>query len=40
MICGAAPMLGDLKAMALEHGFVEGANHEPGTFVVERAFAG
>lgn len=40
MICGSAPMLGDLKAMALARGFVEGANHEPGTFVVERAFAG
>lgn len=40
MICGSVPMLGDLKQIALAAGFVEGANHEPGTFVVERAFAG
>jgi len=40
MICGSAPMLQDLKAIALEAGFVEGSNHEPGTFVIERAFAG
>lgn len=40
MICGSVPMLAELKQMALAAGFVEGANHEPGTFVVERAFAG
>lgn len=40
MICGSVAMLRDLKEMALAYGFVEGANHEPGTFVVERAFAG
>jgi len=39
MICGSAPMLHDLKAIALELGFTEGSNHEPGSFVVERAFA-
>lgn len=40
MICGGAPMLQDLKQIAVAAGFVEGANHEPGTFVIERAFAG
>jgi len=40
MICGGAPMLHDLKQIAVAAGFVEGANHEPGTFVIERAFAG
>lgn len=39
MICGSVPMLTDLKALSLEAGFEEGSNHEPGTFVVERAFA-
>jgi ferredoxin--NADP+ reductase len=40
MICGSVPVLNDLKAIALKSGFVEGAHHEPGTFVIERAFAG
>jgi ferredoxin--NADP+ reductase len=40
MICGSASMLQDVRALVLERGFSEGANHEPGTFVVERAFAG
>lgn len=40
MICGSTEMLHDLKAISLERGFVEGSNNEPGTFVVERAFAG
>lgn len=40
MICGSAPMLQDLKTIALNAGFVEGSNHEPGSFVIERAFAG
>jgi ferredoxin--NADP+ reductase len=39
MICGSVPMLHDTKALAEAHGFIEGSNHEPGTFVVERAFA-
>ena len=39
MICGSAPMLHDTKAIALAAGFTEGSNHEPGSFVVERAFA-
>jgi len=40
MICGSAAVLQDLKSLAVDKGFVEGANHEPGSFVVERAFAG
>lgn len=40
MICGSAPMLHDLKEIAECAGFSEGSNHVPGTFVVERAFAG
>ncbi len=39
MICGSAPVLSDMKALALAGGFSEGSNHEPGSFVVERAFA-
>ncbi|HYD86874.1 MAG TPA: ferredoxin--NADP reductase [Vitreimonas sp.] len=39
MICGSVPMLNDVKALALRAGFVEGANSEPGSFVIERAFA-
>lgn len=38
MICGSAAVLADLKAIMLAAGFDEGANHEPGSFVVERAF--
>jgi len=40
MICGSAAVLHDLKARVLAAGFVAGSNHEPGSFVVERAFAG
>ena len=40
MICGSVPMLQDVRALMLDRGFSEGANHEPGSFVVERAFAG
>jgi ferredoxin--NADP+ reductase len=38
MICGSAAVLHDLKEIAEGAGFVEGSNHEPGSFVVERAF--
>jgi ferredoxin/flavodoxin---NADP+ reductase len=38
MICGSTAMLTDAKTLALAHGFVEGSSHEPGSFVVERAF--
>jgi ferredoxin--NADP+ reductase len=40
MICGSAAVLSDLKEIAIAQGFTEGSNHEQGSFVVERAFAG
>lgn len=40
MICGSAAVLLAMKDLCERHGFVEGANSEPGSFVVERAFAG
>ncbi|CAN7662163.1 ferredoxin--NADP reductase [Aminobacter sp. LjRoot7] len=40
MICGSMHMLKDVKELAESLGFVEGSLHEPGTFVVERAFVG
>lgn len=40
MICGSAAVLSDLKEIAIARGFIEGSNHEQGSFVVERAFAG
>lgn len=40
MICGSAAVLSDLKEIAIARGFTEGSNHEQGSFVVERAFAG
>lgn len=38
MICGSTAMLADLKSMMDARGFAEGGRHEPGDFVVERAF--
>lgn len=40
MICGSVGVLNDTKAIVEAAGFAEGSNHEPGSFVVERAFAG
>lgn len=40
MICGSSEVLRALKALAESAGFVEGANSEPGSFVIERAFVG
>ena len=40
MLCGSMAMIKDVKAMIEPLGFVEGSNHEPGTYVVERAFVG
>ncbi len=40
MICGSSAVLHDMKALAEARGFVEGANSEPASFVIERAFAG
>lgn len=39
MICGSTAVLNAMKALCQAHGFVEGANSEPGSFVIERAFA-
>ena len=39
MICGSEAMLADTKAMLLADGLVEGSNAEPGSFVIEKAFA-
>jgi ferredoxin--NADP+ reductase len=40
MICGSMEMLRDTKAALEGFGLVEGANNNPATFVVERAFVG
>jgi ferredoxin--NADP+ reductase len=40
MLCGSMAMIKDVKAMLERHGFVEGSNADPATFVVERAFVG
>jgi ferredoxin--NADP+ reductase len=38
MICGSMAMIRDTRALMEGFGLVEGSNHEPGSFVVERAF--
>lgn len=38
MMCGSPQMIADLKTMLEGRGFVEGSNHTPGQYVVERAF--
>ena len=38
MICGSMAMLKDTRALLEGFGLVEGANNNPATFVVERAF--
>ncbi|MFT3728113.1 MAG: ferredoxin--NADP reductase [Terricaulis sp.] len=40
MICGALPFIQDMRGLLVARGFAEGANANPGDFVVERAFAG
>ena len=40
MLCGSSEMIKDFSAMLDRHGFDEGSNAKPGTFVVERAFVG
>lgn len=40
MLCGSSEMIRDFSAMLKRHGFEEGSNAKPGTFVVERAFVG
>jgi len=40
MLCGSMAMIKDVAAMLEAQGLVEGSNHEPGDFVLERAFVG
>ena len=40
MLCGSMAMIKDVKDLIEPLGFKEGSNHEPGSFVVERAFVG
>ncbi|MBA8879842.1 ferredoxin--NADP reductase [Phyllobacterium myrsinacearum] len=40
MICGSMHMIHDTKAILESFGLVEGANNNPSTYVVERAFVG
>ena len=38
MLCGSENMNADVSSMLEQRGFVEGSNHEPGSYVVEKAF--
>lgn len=38
MLCGSPAMIEDLRVMFEGRGFVEGSNHTPGHFVIEKAF--
>ncbi len=40
MICGSMAMLQEIKGLLEEVGLTEGANSQPGEFVIERAFVG
>jgi len=40
MVCGSTAVLTDMKTLSEAQGFVEGSNNEPGSYVIERAFAG
>ena len=40
MLCGSMAMIKDVAAILEGQGLVEGSNHEPGDFVLERAFVG
>ncbi|EMS36363.1 ferredoxin-NADP reductase [Candidatus Liberibacter americanus PW_SP] len=40
MICGSPSMIADMKKILINQKFIEGSNSRPGTFVIERAFAG
>lgn len=40
MLCGSMAMIKDIRAFIEPLGFTEGSNHQPGSFVVERAFVG
>ena len=40
MICGSIAMNEDMKIICEEYGLIEGANSQPGHYVVEKAFVG
>jgi ferredoxin/flavodoxin---NADP+ reductase len=40
MLCGSVGMIRDIRALVEPLGFIEGSNHAPGSFVVEKAFVG
>ncbi len=40
MVCGSLPFNVDIKALLEQAGLNEGANSEPGEFVIEKAFVG
>jgi len=40
MLCGSMAMIKDVKSIIEPLGFIEGSNHQPGSFVIERAFVG
>lgn len=38
MVCGSEAFLADMVALLDRHGFAEGSNAKPGTYVIEKAF--
>ena len=40
MVCGSLAFNLDIKAILEARGFEEGANSDPGHFVIEKAFVG
>lgn len=38
MLCGSPQMLTDLRVLLEARGFEEGSSHQPGSFVIEKAF--
>lgn len=38
MMCGSPQMLAEMRAVLEAGGFEEGSSHQPGTFVIEKAF--
>ena len=40
MICGSIAMNSDMKSNCEEYGLIEGANSQPGHYVLEKAFVG
>jgi ferredoxin--NADP+ reductase len=38
MLCGSPAMLGEMEALLIERGFVEGNHSEAGHYVLEKAF--